>query len=218
MAREIYEGSKEYMERHMIKFGNYFTWEGVPQIELIVPKSWYDTEEDEDVYTDEYKKVYLSAFRRYSFQVSMGRHGSIALGESAVFGMETFTSIESRGSSNLGTESTIKYFISCVAMDAIRNYCYNSYGYGLMMPNTIYNAFIRNNDEWDKFIDNVYKFARHEDVELNELDLDGNPIEPKEELDKIDINNKAFNDSYDNLGDEDKAEIKKIHDECEQYV
>ena len=148
-----------------VMIGKYFCIEGVPHIELIVPRTKYDDEDIDNVIGT--KLVYLSAFRRYCFQVSATRDGDWNLGSGPVFGLETFTTITQTGCSNLSQESTVKYIISCVAMDAIRDYCNGGYGNGLNMPSTKYGkrAAFHGNPEWDRFIDETLKFCRHEKVE-----------------------------------------------------
>lgn len=143
----------------VIKIGRYYTYNGVPCIELIVP----------DMYDDKEETVYLSAFRRYAFQISGTKIGSWDLGSTPVFGLGTFRSIQQIGPSNLSQVTTVKYIIHCVAMDALRNYCNNAYGQDLIMPAVGYKSSCENNDEWNKFIDNVYLFSNGEEIEEVEL-------------------------------------------------
>ena len=164
MNEKILTPEEICLEKNRVMFGKYFCMRGVPQIELIVPKTKYD-EDGEEVAPTMTKLVYLSAFRRYCFQVSMTRDGDCCLGSTPVFGLETFCSIEQRGNSNLSQDSTVRYIISTVAMDAIRDYCNHNYAVsGLIMPREFFRGAL-SNPEWEKFIDATLRFCRHEVIE-----------------------------------------------------
>lgn len=135
----------ESVKENQVMFGKYYCY-GVPCIEIITPDG---------------NKYYLSAFRRYCFQISCTYNGSGNAGSTPVFGLETLSTIVQKGSSNLNQENTVKFIISAVAMDAIQEFC-NSYGY--FMPKNRYTG-MHANEEWGKFIEEVYKFCRHESIE-----------------------------------------------------
>lgn len=150
----------KFAEENRVKFGKYYTAWGVPCIELINPDG---------------KMAYLSAFRRYAFQVSGTRDGQWSRGETPVFGLETLDTIRQVGASNLSQNSTQLYIIGAVAMDAINNYCYRENYF----PPAEYYSFIRDDkEEWNKFIENSRRFLQHrDDVEI----VNDEHIKPKKE-------------------------------------
>ena len=154
------EARTAFANENRIKFGEYYTAYGVPCIELIRPDG---------------KKVYLSAFRRYAFQVSGTRDGEWALGETPVFGLETLGTIIQTGCSNLGQDSTEKYIIGAVAMDAVNSYCYREDYYP---PSEYFSVISDDKVEWNKFIENTRRFLKHNDgaIEI----VNDEHVKPKE--------------------------------------
>ena len=67
-----------------------------------------------------------------------------------------------------GSVETPNNILAREYMDAIREYTNSSYGKGFIIPNTIYKGAIRHNAEWDKFIDETYKFCFGQDAEITE--------------------------------------------------
>jgi hypothetical protein len=148
----------EFAQSNSLKFGSYYCIHGVPCIELIVPDN-----DEESIKEFGEHKVYLSAFRRYAFQISGTRDGEWCLGETPVFGLETFSTIRQVGPSNLSQDSTEKFIIVSCAMMAIQDYCSR---YSLCPPNDAlyFGGSNWRNTEWQKFIENTQKFCKRIDI------------------------------------------------------
>lgn len=154
-----YKIREDFYKNNTMKIGNYYCYEGVPYIELIVPK-----EKFKDGNNPSERTVFLSAFRKYSFQISGTYDGEIEYASTPIFGLESIVTAKQVGPSNLNNVTMQKYFIHCIAMDAIRCYCTQ---YNIGVPNIIYKAFktkIENN-EWYKFINNVWRFCKNEKLD-----------------------------------------------------
>lgn len=101
-----------------LEFGKAFVEDGsqIPQIEI---KVMLDLPNGDKYHIS---TGYLSAFRDYAFQVSGNEHGDTDFGSTPVFGLDTFGHTFQAGRSNLNTQETQLYIMSCTAFDAVRKF------------------------------------------------------------------------------------------------
>ena len=136
---EARKSRKEFMQKCKLHWGKFYVWGHIPCIEIKTPEGG---------------SVYLSAFRNYAFQVSGTWQGENDKGATPVFGLDTFGSIVQIGRSNLSGESTKKYIIASVAMQAVQEYCLRN---GYVAPDINFaGLYLAGDVEFGKFIDACY--------------------------------------------------------------
>lgn len=114
---------------------------------------------------------YLMPFRGYSFQVCGNKDGEWDKGSTPVFGLDTFNHIQQSGMANLGQESTVKYFLSCIMRDAVEGYANTLWDHAEEDENGHHPTYHRfkamdygrtyKKTLWDKFVDCCYKFIQN---------------------------------------------------------
>lgn len=146
-----------------IRFGKYYATYGMPCVTL---EANYD--HDDNLLPDgQWKTVaYLCSFRDYSWQVCGTYDGESDLGCTPVFGLDTMGSIVQRGRSNLGQESTVKYIIGCVAMDAVNNFMHSWWmDVDVLGPRHDW-GWLSSNEAWTKFVERCYdKYVLNKKIE-----------------------------------------------------
>ena len=134
-----------------LKFGNYFCTNGVPQIEVVTPD----------------RVAYLSAFRRYSFQISATPEGEWDLASSPVIGLEALIDIKPGLYSNHREDGVQTVIAASLAMSVISEFCRKE---DLLPPRNNYGVFLgRGFDQWNLFLENTLMFANHEQLETVDL-------------------------------------------------
>lgn len=148
--------------RKQLRFGHYYSIYNMPSITLECNYDWKGNLLPEGEWRT---CAYLCSFRNYCWQVCGTFDGEGDYGSTPVFGLDTVGSIVQRGNSNLGQESTVKYIIGCIAMDAINNYLHSWGREGVSGPRHNL-GWLGQDEEWKRFIDNCYrKYVVHEAIE-----------------------------------------------------
>ena len=153
-----------------VNFGRYYCWGSIPCIEVIMD---YVDPVGSDGRKVSTRTLYLSAFRKYAFQVSASHDGDWCIGDTPVFGLETLNSIQQMGPSNIGQQSTVEYITTTIALDAVHAACHYPFGrdsidnVGFVFPRTyeLIFGYGDKNAEFKKFIKSVIAMMRDEEYD-----------------------------------------------------